>query len=58
MAIECSVCGGQWWLGSKWAKDSGEAHPSIQQYEVSIPQVPIVEGAAADALICEILESN
>ena len=36
---------------SLWAKHFGEAHPGIQQYEVSIPQIPIVEGAATNALM-------
>ena len=58
MAIECWVSGGQWWLGPKWAKHFGEAYPSIQQYEVSILHIPIVEGAAANALMQEILEPN
>ena len=58
MAIECQVCRGQWWLGPKWAKHFGEAHPGIQWYKVSILQVPHVEEAAASAPIWEILEPN
>ena len=58
MAIECWVSVGWWWLGPKWVKHFGEAHPSIQWHEVSILHIPIVEEAATNALMEEILEPN
>ena len=58
MAMECRVCGGQWWLVPKWAKHFGE--PILAYSDTRFPslKIPIVDEAATNALMEEILEPN